>query len=161
MSNSPLWYVLDDDPGSNALIVQIDVFSGAGDAPKNLAEVQERAKDIQYASKTRFNTNRVKEIEALRSALRRVLEKLPAALRDDPDVETLAAVSQGARRCRWCTSSTATTRAPRASRTANSRAPPSPISGKAAAATCAAAHAPIRTGIARTELARRRCASTT
>ena len=65
-----------------------------GRAPKNLAEVQERAKDIQYASKTRFNTNRVKEIEALRGALRRVLEKLPAALRDDPDVKTLAAVSK-------------------------------------------------------------------
>ena len=49
----------------------------AATLPKNLAEVQERAKDIQYASKTRFNTNRVKELEALRASLRRVLEKLP------------------------------------------------------------------------------------
>ena len=94
MSNSPLWYVLDADSRMNALIVQVDVFSGAGDAPKNLAEVQERAKDIQYASKTRFNTNRVKEIEALRLALRRLLAKLPAALQDDADVKTLAAVSK-------------------------------------------------------------------
>src|SRR3954471_5618174 len=84
VSNSPLWYVLDSDSRMNALIFQVDVFSGAGELPKNLAEVQERAKDIQYASKTRFNTNRVKEMEALRGALRRVLEKLPAALRDDP-----------------------------------------------------------------------------
>jgi len=94
VSNSPLWYVLDADSRMNALIVQIDVFSASGDAPKNLAEVQERAKDIQYASKTRFNTNRAKEIEALRLALGRVLEKLPAALRDDPDVKTLAEVSK-------------------------------------------------------------------
>jgi NTE family protein len=94
VSNTPLWYVLDDDPRMNALILQVDVFSARGEAPKNLAEVQERAKDIQYASKTRFNTNRVKEIEALRGALRRVLEKLPAALRDDPDVKTLTAVSK-------------------------------------------------------------------
>jgi NTE family protein len=94
VSNSPLWYVLDADSRMNALIVQVDVFSGAGDAPKNLAEVQERAKDIQYASKTRFNTNRVKEIEALRLALRRLLAKLPAALQDDADVATLTEVSK-------------------------------------------------------------------
>jgi NTE family protein len=94
VSNTPLWYVLDADSSMNALIFQVDVFSARGEAPKNLAEVQERAKDIQYASKTRFNTNRVKEIEALRSALGRVLEKLPENLRDDPDVKTLAAVSK-------------------------------------------------------------------
>jgi NTE family protein len=98
VSNSPLWYVLDAEPRMNALILQVDVFSGAGEAPKNLAEVQERAKDIQYASKTRFNTSRIKEMEALRGALRRVLEKLPEALRADPDVERLAAASK-ARAC--------------------------------------------------------------
>jgi NTE family protein len=94
VSNSPLWYVLDADSRLNALIFQVDVFSARGEVPKNLAEVQERAKDIQYASKTRFNTNRVKELEALRGALRRVLDRLPAALRDDPDVKTLAAASK-------------------------------------------------------------------
>jgi NTE family protein len=90
VSNSPLWYVLDADSRINALIIQVDVFSGAGDRPRNLVEVQERAKDIQYASKTRFNTNRMKEMEALRGALRRVLGKLPAELRDDPDVAKLS-----------------------------------------------------------------------
>jgi NTE family protein len=94
VSNTPLWYVLDADPKLNALIFQVDVFSGAGEAPKNLAEVQERAKDIQYASKTRFNSNRVKELEGLRASLRRVLDKLPEKLRDDPDVKKLAAVSK-------------------------------------------------------------------
>jgi NTE family protein len=94
VSNTPLWYVLDEDPRMNALIFQVDVFSGAGEAPKNLGEVHERAKDIQYASKTRFNTKRVKELEALRGSLRRVLGKLPEALRDDPDVKTLAAVAK-------------------------------------------------------------------
>jgi NTE family protein len=94
VSNTPLWYVLDADSRMNALIFQVDVFSGAGEAPKNLAEVQERAKDIQYASKTRFNTNRMKELEALRGSLRRVLGKLPEKLRDDPDVQKLTAVSK-------------------------------------------------------------------
>jgi NTE family protein len=94
VSNSPLWYVLDADSTMNALIFQVDVFSARGEAPRNLAEVQERAKDIQYASKTRFNTNRVKEIEALRGALGRVLGKLPRALHDDPDVKMLAVASK-------------------------------------------------------------------
>ena len=62
VSNSPLWYVL-DETADEALIIQVDVFSARGELPKNLAEVLERAKDIQYSSKTRFNTNRVKEIE--------------------------------------------------------------------------------------------------
>jgi NTE family protein len=63
VSNSPLWYVLDDSPQINAMIVQVDLFSARGKLPVNLDEVLERAKDIQYSSKTRFNTNRIKELE--------------------------------------------------------------------------------------------------
>jgi NTE family protein len=69
------------------------VFSGAGDLPQNLNQVQERVKDIQYASKTRFNTTRIKEIEELRSSLRRLLDKLPKALLVDPDVQRLTTIS--------------------------------------------------------------------
>jgi NTE family protein len=69
------------------------VFSGAGDLPKNLQQVAERTKDIQYASKTRFNTTRIKEIEGLRESLRHVLDKLPPALQSDADVQRLTAAS--------------------------------------------------------------------
>jgi NTE family protein len=93
VSNTPLWYVLDEDPRMNALILQVDVFSAAAEPPQNLAQVQERAKDIQYSSKTRFNTNRLKELEDLRASLHRVLKKLPKALLSDPDVQRLSAVS--------------------------------------------------------------------
>jgi NTE family protein len=93
VSNTPLWYVLDEDFRMNALIFQVDVFSAAAEAPQNLAQVQERLKDIQYSSKTRFNTTRLKELEDLRGSLRRVLEKLPKALLSDPDVQRLCAVS--------------------------------------------------------------------
>ncbi len=89
VSNSPLWYVLDDVPQINALIAQVDLFSASGDLPTSLDEVLERAKDIQYSSKTRFNTNRVKELEAKRGALGRLLKKLPPKLREDPDVVAL------------------------------------------------------------------------
>jgi len=90
VSNSPLWYVFDVSPRINALIVQVDLFSATGELPTNLDQVLERAKDIQYSSKTRFNTNRAKEEEALRQALTNVIGKLPARLHADPDVAYLA-----------------------------------------------------------------------
>src|SRR5207237_6730110 len=89
VSNTPLWYVLDDSPALNALIIQVDLFSARGRMPRNLDQVLERAKDIQYSSKTRFNTSRAKKEEALRQALRHVIAKLPARLRSDKDVQIL------------------------------------------------------------------------
>ncbi|MGZ8993354.1 MAG: patatin-like phospholipase family protein [Burkholderiaceae bacterium] len=94
VSNSPLTYVSDESPTMSALIFQVDVFSGAGQLPENLAQVAERAKDIQYASKTRFNTDRIKQHEVLRDALNRVLDKLPPKMRNDPDVKALREVSK-------------------------------------------------------------------
>ena len=92
VSNSPLWYVLDDSPRLSALILQVDLFSARGDLPLNLDQVLEREKDIRYSSKTRFNTNRIRELEAFRQALRRLLKKMPAKLRKDPDYLQLAPV---------------------------------------------------------------------
>jgi NTE family protein len=90
VSNSPLWYVLDDAPGLSALIMQVDLFSARGPLPQNLDQVLERSKDIQYSSKTRFNSSRVEELEGMRAALGRLLEKLPPKLREDPDYQLLA-----------------------------------------------------------------------
>jgi NTE family protein len=90
VTNSPLWYVLEDSPEISALIVQVDLFNARGELPANLDQVLERAKDIQYSSKTLFNTSRIQELEALRHALGRLLRKLPAKLRDDADYKSLA-----------------------------------------------------------------------
>jgi NTE family protein len=89
VSNTPLWYVLDECQQMSALVIQIDLFSARGQMPRDLDEVLERAKDIQYSSKTRFNTSRAKEEEALRQALQSVIAKLPARLRSDKDVQIL------------------------------------------------------------------------
>ena len=91
VSNSPLWHVMDDSPSLNALIVQVDLFSARGELPANLDQVLEREKDIRYSSKTRSNTKRVQEIAKLRTALSRLMEKLPPALHDDPDYKLLHA----------------------------------------------------------------------
>jgi NTE family protein len=92
VSNSPLWYVLDDSPQISALIAQVDLFSARGELPVNLDQVLERAKDIQYSSKTRFNTTRVAEMEEFRHALGRLMKKLPPRLRNDPDVRRLSPI---------------------------------------------------------------------
>ncbi|MBY0270791.1 MAG: patatin-like phospholipase family protein [Burkholderiales bacterium] len=89
VSNSPLWYVLDDAPDISALIIQVDLFSARGDLPENLDQVLERAKDIQYSSKTRFNTRRGQELENMRQALDRLLKKIPPQLQTDADYKLL------------------------------------------------------------------------
>ena len=94
VSNSPLWYVLDDSPRISAMIAQVDLFNAQGELPANLDQVLERSKDIQYSSKTRFNTNRVKELEGMRVALGRLLAKLPLKLHDDPDYKLLAPIAK-------------------------------------------------------------------
>jgi NTE family protein len=91
VSNSPLWHVMDDSPSLNALIVQVDLFSARGELPANLDQVLEREKDIRYSSKTRSNTRRVQEIAQLRTALGRLMEKLPPTLHDDADYKLLQA----------------------------------------------------------------------
>jgi len=92
VSNTPLWYVLDDSPRMDALIVQVDLFNAVGELPSKFDQVLEREKDIQYSSKTRFNTKRVKELAEVRAALGRLLAKLPRSFANDPDVQKLSEV---------------------------------------------------------------------
>jgi len=90
VSNSPLAYVADEEPRTRVLVVAVDVFNARGELPRNLDQVMERAKDIQYASKMRLNTARFRELGEMRAALGRLLIRLPAGLANDPDVQKLA-----------------------------------------------------------------------
>jgi NTE family protein len=94
VSNSPLWYVMDEEPGLEALVMQVDLFSASGEMPRDLDEVLERAKDIQYSSKTRSNTTRAQRMDDVTAAARRLLGKLPADLRADADAQVLARSAQ-------------------------------------------------------------------
>jgi NTE family protein len=93
MSNTPLQYAAQDFR-MNALIVAVDLFSGLGELPQNLDQVQERVKDIQFQSKMRFTQDQVRAIEDMRSTLADVIAKLPADLRADPQVKRLEAISR-------------------------------------------------------------------
>ena len=90
VTNSPLAYVADQKPRTRVLIIEVDVFNARGELPRNLDQVMERAKDIQYASKMRLNTDHFRELGEMRSALGRLLCKLPVGLKDDPDAQQLA-----------------------------------------------------------------------
>lgn len=90
VSNSPLAYVVDEQPRTRVLIIEVDVFNARGELPKNLDQVQERAKDIQYASKTRLNIEHFRQFGEMRAAVGRLLGKLPPELKDDPDARKLA-----------------------------------------------------------------------
>jgi NTE family protein len=90
VTNSPLAYVTDEKPRTRVLIIEVDVFNAKGELPRNLDQVMERAKDIQYASKMRLNTDHFRALGEMRAALGRLLGKLPAGLKDDPDVQKLA-----------------------------------------------------------------------
>src|SRR6476469_3495886 len=52
VTNTPITYVSDQRPLTTARIIQVDTFNSQGELPRNLSQVSERAKDIQYASKT-------------------------------------------------------------------------------------------------------------
>jgi NTE family protein len=93
VSNSPLSYVADESYDEDALVFQVDLFSAAGAVPRNLEQVDERVKDIQYASKMFLNLSRLQEFEDLRAAVNRLLDKLPEGLQSDPDAQRLKAVS--------------------------------------------------------------------
>ena len=96
MTNTPLAYV-GKDFRMSALIIQVDLFSGLGNVPQTLNEVQERVKDIQFQSKTRISLDEMRAIEAMRSTLASVIERLPAKLRSDPQVKKLEEISHRGR----------------------------------------------------------------
>ncbi len=91
VSNTPLQYVLDHPVAQRRVVFQVDLFSALGDVPATLDDVAAREKDIRFSSRTRLNTDRAVELQRLAASARRVLDKLPPQLRDDPDVRALRA----------------------------------------------------------------------
>ncbi|MCE9661729.1 MAG: patatin-like phospholipase family protein [Burkholderiales bacterium] len=92
VSNTPLQYVLDQPSHRDRLVFQVDLFAARGEMPANLGEASEREKDIRFSSRTRLTTTYELRRQATLQAARRLVDKLPAALRDDPDAKALAAL---------------------------------------------------------------------
>ncbi|MBB5538511.1 DUF3734 domain-containing protein [Rhizobium giardinii] len=90
VSNTPLQRILSgSELESDLCIFQVDLFSARGQLPKDLFDVQAREKEIRYSSRTRLNTDQFRKLQGIRMAAKRLMEKLPDELKDDPDAQVL------------------------------------------------------------------------
>lgn len=90
VSNTPLQYVLDEALGQEDLCVfQVDLFNAQGKLPSSVWTSEARQKDIRFSSRTRFNTDMMHRMHKTREAARRLYDKLPDALKSDPDAQAL------------------------------------------------------------------------
>ncbi|WP_417809256.1 patatin-like phospholipase family protein [Thioclava sp.] len=97
VSNAPLQYVLEDasqinDAGEEdppLLIYQVDLFSAVGEAPHTLYDADMRQKEIRFSSRNRAATRRMQILARVAEIARRLGEKLPPELHDDPDLALL------------------------------------------------------------------------
>jgi NTE family protein len=87
VSNTPLQYVLETRPLRDTLVFQVDLWNARGRVPGNMSEVEDRAKEIRYSSRTRMITDQLRWTQYLRHVLLHMLEDIPAELRaQDPYV---------------------------------------------------------------------------
>ncbi|MDR6290220.1 NTE family protein [Inquilinus ginsengisoli] len=90
VSNTPLSYVLSTEPRRDTLTFQVDLWSAKGRLPDDLMEVSSRQKDIQYSSRTRAITSHMLQMQKMRQALQTVMNKLPDAAKQDPEIQAVA-----------------------------------------------------------------------
>jgi NTE family protein len=96
VSNTPLQWIMDRrDHTEDICVFQVDLFSASGPMPRDMVEAAAREKEIRFSSRTRLNTSIAREQEKMRKALKRVLEKVPRELADDPDVQYLLGQQDG------------------------------------------------------------------
>jgi len=92
VSNTPMQYLLEmTGRRDDSCVFQLDLFSARGRTPQSIPDVIQREKEIRYSSRTRLNTNFFLELQSIRRAARRLLDKLPPELKDDPDAKLLGA----------------------------------------------------------------------
>ncbi|MBV8464740.1 MAG: patatin-like phospholipase family protein [Burkholderiales bacterium] len=89
VSNTPLQYVLDHRAEAPPLVLQVDLFSAHGELPHDLGTTMVRHKDIMYSSRTRFNTDTLRERANLHRAVGDLLDDLPAEFANHPAVKKL------------------------------------------------------------------------
>lgn len=77
VSNTPLEFILDRQPGGDTLALQVDLWSARGQRPRTMSDVLERMKDIRFSSRTRHGTRMVELEQKLRAALGELITHLP------------------------------------------------------------------------------------
>src|SRR5579863_6462647 len=90
VSNTPLQWVVDNEPRRDTLAFQVDLWNARGQFPRNMLEVMTREKEIRYSSRTRASTDQFKHIQKLRRAVAHLLDQLPENLRNTPEAKLLS-----------------------------------------------------------------------
>lgn len=93
VSNTPLQHVLEHQ-GGTMLVFQVDLFTSSDVRPRTIEDVFAREKEIRFSSRTRQITTQFLKQRETSSAIRKVLDKLPEGLANDPDVAALDALAQ-------------------------------------------------------------------
>ncbi len=82
VSNTPLAWVLDQEPRCDSLVFQVDLWNADGELPHTMMDVFEREKEIRYASRTQRVTSAEGRERHFRRLLREVLEHVPPERRE-------------------------------------------------------------------------------
>lgn len=94
VSNTPMQYVLEMCGARDDMCMfQVDLFSARGREPMGITDVIQREKEIRYSSRTRLNTDNFMTLQSMRRVARRLLDRLPPALREEPEAQMLDALS--------------------------------------------------------------------
>ncbi len=80
---------MDDNPRQNSEIFATRVWQQEGRSPETIGQVLSRLKDIQYSSRAESHTVRQQQIHHLRHIVRELGNRLPKAVRSDPEVKEL------------------------------------------------------------------------
>jgi len=96
-ANTPLVTVMDALPELDTLCFVVDCFRLQGKLPKNMDQMEERQKDIRYASHSRRLTNIYASRQNLQLAIEHLGKKLPPELRDDPEIQEILALGHAKR----------------------------------------------------------------
>ncbi|MGJ5181706.1 DUF3734 domain-containing protein [Bradyrhizobium oligotrophicum] len=89
LSNTPTEVVFDDNPRKDAVIFAVNLWNPQGAEPTTMAEVLNRHKDVQYASRIASHTARQQQTHRLRHVINQLAAYLPDSVRNDPAVRDL------------------------------------------------------------------------
>ncbi len=90
LSNTPLEAIFDDNPRRDALVFSVHVWNPDGPEPVTMAEVLNRQKDVQFASRSRSQVQRQREMHKLRHVIANLAQRLPDSAQMSNEVAELA-----------------------------------------------------------------------
>jgi NTE family protein len=90
LSNTPVEAVFDDNPRRDSVVFAVHIWNPNGPEPTSIAEVMNRQKDLQYASRAETHIARQRQIHKLRHIIADLAKRLPDAAKADPMVREAA-----------------------------------------------------------------------